>query len=115
MAGFFLRARHWQVFLILVGVDLAAEVALAFVQPTPAGDGRKTALLSGVVSMLFMYCFLVWLWFIGSFLNSFSNPSVRLGTRFFRFALIYPLCAFAAAPYLLVSYRVALPAILPLM
>jgi len=59
---FFLRAKSWEIFLLLFGV----------------------------MAVLFMVCSQGWFGATGSFLNSIVQPRIRPGLNFFRFALIYP-------------------------
>lgn len=91
IASFFLRARHWQIFLLLVGVGIVSSIWLvvAAATITPENFARITLLDAGLrcINMLF---WLAWLWAMGSFLNSIVEPALRLGIGFFRFALIYP-------------------------
>jgi hypothetical protein len=94
IARFFLRAKHWQIFLLLVGIGFIGDVALvvssiSVTAQSPENFG-KLSLPFGLVTVLFMCCFLGWFWSMGSFLSSIVRPALRLNTRFFRFALVYP-------------------------
>jgi uncharacterized RDD family membrane protein YckC len=93
IASFFLRAKHWQLFLLLVGVgfvgDFAILSSILATARTPQ-DFAKTGLLFGAVMALFMFCMLAWFWSMGSFLSSLVPPALRLKMGFFRLALIYP-------------------------
>src|ERR1700686_2777966 len=95
IASFFLRARHWQIFLLLVGVGIVSSIWLvvAAATITPENFRRITSLLAGFtcINMLFL---LAWFWAMGSFLNSIVEPALRLGIGFFRFAFIYPIFYF---------------------
>jgi hypothetical protein len=95
IARFFLRAKHWQIFLLLFGITILGDVAvisdsISETAQSPEAFG-KVGLLFGVVMVLFMFCFLAWLWSMGSFLNLIVQPTLRLKMGFFRFALIYPI------------------------
>ncbi|MGH9741274.1 MAG: RDD family protein [Candidatus Acidiferrum sp.] len=93
IAPFFLRARHWQLFLLFVGAGIVGEVALTISMITMAGttqDFGKISLVFGGVMTIFMLSFLAWFWSMGAFLNSIVQPGLRLKMVFFRFALIYP-------------------------
>lgn len=93
IAGFFLRAKHWQIFLLLFGVFFIGQIAVmssfAAAARSPEDFG-KVGLEFGVVMVLFMFCFLGWFWSMGLFLSSIVPASLRLRMGFFRFALIYP-------------------------
>lgn len=93
IVDFFLRAKHWQIFLLLFGVFIVAEVvainSMLSTAQTPEYFGRFDPIFwFGVVA--FMLCYLGWLWSMGSYLNSIVQPALRLNIGFFRFALIYP-------------------------
>lgn len=93
IASFFLRAKHWQLFLLFVGAGIVGDVVLTASMLTMAGttvDFGKIGLLFGGVMMTFMLSFLAWFWSMGSFLNSIAQPALRLKMFFFRFTLIYP-------------------------
>jgi hypothetical protein len=89
VTGFFLRAKHWQLFLVLVGLTSVAEVAgiVASVRsPTDIRPGPAVTILMTAG----MLCFLGWFWALGSFLNSVVSPQLRPARGFFRFAVVYP-------------------------
>ena len=93
IVSFFLRAKHWQIFFLLVAVSFVGDVAIMssiWATPRSPEDFGKITLLFGAVMVLFMFCFLGWLWSMGSFLTSIVQPTLRLNTGFFHFALIYP-------------------------
>ena len=82
LQALFLRAKHWQLFLLLVVTGAAGLVWSVF------------------LIALAMLCFAAWLWSMGRFLSSMRPQSLRLKTGFFRFALIYPvLYTCASAPF----------------
>lgn len=81
IASFFLRAKHWQMFLLLFGLLFISKVAvIRFDLPTVRSpeEFRKACLLFGVPWALLMICFLVWLWSMGAFLSSVAPSSWRL-------------------------------------
>ena len=90
IVSFFLRAKHWQLFLLLFGVILIGQIAImsSFATATRSPeDFGKAGLLFGVVMVLFMFCILGWFWSIGSFLSSLVPPSLRLRIGFFALPL----------------------------
>ena len=113
-SAFFLRAKHWQIFLVLVGVPYIgtfAEYVLVGEQSLQRlGDSRL--LLLGVLTVLEMIGFLSWFWFIGSFLCSIVRPTLRPKTRFFSVAIAYPVIYGLTVPKLFQSAPSAV--ILPL-
>ena len=88
---FFLRAKSWEIFLLLVGIMAASQIALVSSIQNTAQDFSKGRPLIAGVTLLFMLCFLGWFWAMGSFLNSIVQPKFRPGAGLFRFALIYPI------------------------
>ena len=93
IARFFLRAEHWQIFLIVVGMFVGGQIAIALCISPPLhshGILTKEGFLVGFAIALAMAGFLAWAWSMGSFFNSITNPELRLRTWFFRFAVIYP-------------------------
>jgi len=93
VATFFLRAKHWQIFLLLFGIGCVggtAAMLLDLVTVRSPEEFLKISLPFGFVMVLFMFCLLAWLWSMGSFLSSVVHPALRLRMGFFRFALAYP-------------------------
>jgi uncharacterized RDD family membrane protein YckC len=93
-ARFFLRAKHWQIFLLLVGISLVGDVVLVISMVATVRSSQdllKADVPFGAVMALLMFCYLGWSWSLGSFLTSILQPALRLKMGFFRFAVIYPL------------------------
>src|SRR5229473_3079673 len=90
---FFVRAKHWQIFLLLFGIGYVGGSTAMLLSLTTARSPEeflKISLPFGFVMVLFMLCLAAWLWSMGSFLNSIGQPALRLRLGFFRFALLYP-------------------------
>lgn len=89
----FLRAKHWQLFLLFFGIffvgNLAAFISMSSMSALPQAFNRMAAITAGI-TVPFMFCFLGWLWSTGSFCSSLVRPAQRLSLRFFRFAVVYP-------------------------
>ena len=86
VSTFFLRAKHWQIFLILfVATFVGGGVLLASFPQSPTFD-----LLNGIVTAIFLLFFYTWLWSMGSFLNSIAPPKLTPNKNFFAFSLAYP-------------------------
>jgi hypothetical protein len=98
IADFFLRAKHWQIFLLVFGVAFVGEVVTIFMLPIKASSitVMQTAFPYAIVATLSLCAHLAWLWSMGSFLNSIVQPQNRIGVASFRVTLVYPaLYAFA--------------------
>ena len=91
---FFLRAKHWQIFLLLFVIPSIAEAFLSgFITAGPIRfwtDVGPAGFLYLGVGLLEMGCLFVWLRSLGSFLNSSQRPDLKLKTRIFGIATIYP-------------------------
>jgi hypothetical protein len=92
LTNFFLRAKHWQLFLLLFVIPTTLEVVATGYIPTTIrtwrdlGTGGLAYLGLMLIDMLFL---LGWLWAIGSFLNTLQGSDVRMKLSFFRFALVF--------------------------
>jgi hypothetical protein len=100
---FFLRAKHWQAFILIWGTYYLGQVAVVASLPTGHADPVKTALFTEAVILPFVVFLLGWLWSLGSFLSSISKPSLRLNVHLFRFAIGFVLLYFLAALPLFLS------------
>ena len=92
VARFFLRAKHWQMFFLLLGIFLVANVALmtSMLTMTPSKEVfGKADMFYGGTMVLFTLFFVGWFWSLGSFPRSSADPALRLKMAFFRFAVIY--------------------------
>jgi len=92
VANFFLRAKHWQIFLLIFVVPTIAEMsAMDYIPKTIRSwrDLGQGGFFYLDLMLLDAFCLLAWLWAMGSFLNSIQNPVFRLKPLFFRVALIY--------------------------
>lgn len=93
VASFFLRAKYWQIFLLLFGIGYVggtAAMLLPLVHARSPEELLKISLPFGLVMVLSMFRPVAWLWSMGSFLNLVGQPVLRLQLGFFRFALLYP-------------------------
>jgi len=88
---FFLRAKHWQIFLLIFGTYCVGEIlalnSIAAARPPERVGGF--GMLFWVLMALFGFCFLAWFWAMGSFLEGIVRPELKMKLGFFRFALIY--------------------------
>jgi hypothetical protein len=79
--AFFLRAKHWQIFVLFAIPQVASFAAIVTMQ----------YMFFIVVTAAFGLCVLAWLWFLGSFLSSGLKAQFRMKPGFFHFAVLYPL------------------------
>jgi hypothetical protein len=88
---FFLRARHWQLFLLIFCTGLLGPRLPALVQAfTASGTAREAGGLAGqVLTAVGALGWLAWLGSVGMFLNARNRPVKSGPSRFFQFALIF--------------------------
>jgi len=86
IAHFFLRAKHWQIFLLIFGAGFIGEIAAMVFMPPLASPLPLAA-----VSALFMCGYLAWLWAMGSFLASIVRPRDRINMALFRLTQVFPI------------------------
>jgi len=103
ITSFFLRAKHWQVFALVWGAYFIAQMAIVASLPEgPIEKPLKVGLLLEAVMLPSVACLMGWLWSMGSFLFSISEPSLKLNIHVFRFAVIFPtLYLLTALPFFL--------------
>jgi hypothetical protein len=94
VARLFLRARHWQMFLLLVLSPVIGQIAVMTYfggPPSVESFDRFNRVMMVAVIMPFAMVFFGWFWAMGSFLNSIASPALRLRIVRFRFAIGYPI------------------------
>ncbi len=95
---FFVRAKHWQIFLLFV-VFFAVGESLVIGNLAPAGMSQETygaaSVLTEMATAVATWCFLLWLWSLGSFLVSVVPAALKLKKKFFIFTI---LCSVIYAP-----------------
>jgi len=95
ISKFFLRAKHWLIFLLTFGLTMVGQIAVItsmIASPlSPEAMFRKLTLVIFAATMLTMLPWFGWLWAAGSFLSSFQQTIFVPKLRFFRFALALPL------------------------
>lgn len=93
VGSFFLRAKHWQVFLLVFGAYLVGQMVFVgsiLASSPPHEVFAKGGLLAGLVMTLSTLGIFVWFWSLGSFFSSIVHPELRMKLGFFRVALAYP-------------------------
>jgi hypothetical protein len=91
---FFLTARHWQIFLLFMGIFFAAEFIVLNSMPDPpvTPETFQQAMLPFfLMTVLFMLLVLAWLWTLGEFFWTMVPAALRPDVRWFRGSLVYPL------------------------
>jgi len=86
------RAKHWQIFLLFLGMFAVTEAATfgSLVAPDKSPEEvTVTMLLTAALTALWMLCFLSFLWAVGSFLATVVQPALKFKTRFLLFSVIY--------------------------
>ena len=100
---FFLKAAHWQLFILMAAMYFAnwlVGVSVIGIEPVPVKNiPALTMLFIQATGMITLGIFFAWLWAMGSFLNSLVKPMLRLNFGLFRFALIFPLVYGLAFPF----------------
>lgn len=87
---FFVRAKHWQVFAVVVGLFCGGQIV--FLQSAFSSPSKMGVPVPGLIAALFFYaCFVVWYWSMGSFVHSVLAPALKQRMGFFGFATVYPL------------------------
>jgi hypothetical protein len=94
VAGTLLRAKSWQIFLLLGGTYLLGSFGIVSLEST---NGQGPSALVSMRTLLLAEAFMApcvlstasWLWSMGSFLNSGLKPELRVRSGFFRFALVF--------------------------
>jgi len=80
MKQFFLRAKAWQIFSLLLVtpmISVAAEIA-------------GSMYVSMAIMLVYAVAAFAWIWSLGTFLCALAPLELRLHLRFFYFAMVYP-------------------------
>lgn len=109
--NFFVRAKHWQVFMLLIGIpSIAQTIILALLIPASLHGGTHSLIivLKWIpIPMLFCFTFyLLWLYTIGTMLYAMAPSSATVKLWAFKICLtvllLYGIC-FSVFIYLVVS------------
>ena len=90
---FFLRARHWQLFSLFMGLYMLGGVfglAADSVASARSGGISPSLVVGETLWVLWMVCFMGWIASTGLFLNKLKGAPVRSKTGVFWFAVVYP-------------------------
>ncbi|HXY79466.1 MAG TPA: hypothetical protein VEI08_02395 [Candidatus Bathyarchaeia archaeon] len=98
VADLLLRAKHWQIFFLLLGTYVLAVMATTRLSPRLSPrTGHEVAwatLLIGAGIAPYVLSIFGWLWAAGLLFNANVKPELRLRTGFFRFAVVYVVLGF---------------------
>ncbi len=106
ISSFFLRAKHWKIFVLLVSTYLLTQIVIAILFPSVSSSSAnrlKFALLAEASIVPFDLLFTGWLWSMGSLLYHLLKPTLRLNLTLFRVATIYTMFYFLIAIPLFMS------------
>jgi len=93
ITNFFLRAKHWQLFVLMWGTYFLGQVTIRSsfsITTAPLEYPLKFGLFIAAVMLPFVLCFMAWLWSLGSFLFVIVGDRDKLNFRLFRFGIIFP-------------------------
>jgi len=85
----FLRARHWQLFLLFVGLCFAAAAAMLITVLLSPREALRRVFPFFVVIELLAVSFALWLWSLGVFLNSLLPLHLRMKKTLFRVSVLF--------------------------
>src|ERR1700751_4953012 len=88
----FVRAKHWQLFILFVAVFVIGQLPmLGYVASGPQSpeDSAEAFVVLEIVTAVSALCYLLWLWSMGSFLNSLAQPVLRLRIGGFSLTVIF--------------------------
>ncbi len=89
----FLRAKHWQIFSLLLGTYVLSVIATMRLSPKLQSgiEHNPVGLILLIAAGIAPYVFSTfgWLWAAGLLFNANLKPDLRLRTGFFRFAIVY--------------------------
>jgi hypothetical protein len=103
---FFVRAKHWQIFLLFLVVFAVGEFPVFgnLAATTQSQESYGVVLVLTEIAMaVATWCFLLWLWSLGSFLTSVVRPAVKLKKGFFLFTI---LCSVIYAPVAIALFHI---------
>jgi hypothetical protein len=94
IANLFLRAKHWQIFLLLFAAPMIGEFSAFDVTPARIRSwhdfGPGGFFFIGAM-LVYLLCFLAWFGSMGWFFRSIVKTDLRMEAQFFRIALVYPI------------------------
>ena len=89
VSDFFLRAKHWQLFLAFVGLSCGTAGAMLITLLSFPQEALKKMFPFFAVMELLAILFALWIWSLGVFLNSVVPSNLRMKESFFRIAAVF--------------------------
>lgn len=89
-----LHAKHWQIFLLFVGLPMIAQFLMVGLMTS--GNVGIAIFLSVAVGLISGGVFFLWLWSVGNFLHSILPEEVHMNVRRFRSFLVFPVVYIAS-------------------
>ena len=89
-----LRAKHWQIFLLVVGIPIIAQIALGVMVSAPIDQDRAFFPFLEILPILsfgLMAIFAAWFWAVGTGLQQLIPTNLQLKVSRFRLAFFFPL------------------------
>ncbi|MBX2829277.1 MAG: hypothetical protein KTR22_14015 [Flavobacteriaceae bacterium] len=97
MINTFLKAKHWQLFIIMIGIPLVFQfvfmgsiIFTTFDDTANFEDVLSPMTYFPFIMIIFMVVFFGWFWSMGIGLQKFIPEDLRLNTGKFKFFLIFP-------------------------
>jgi hypothetical protein len=89
MINYYLKAKHWQIFILMIGVPILFQV-FAIIYLIISKDSILTFSIFPIFMLLFMSVFFGWFWSIGVGLNKFLPQESNLNITKFKIFLLIP-------------------------
>ena len=89
MINYYLKAKHWQIFILMIGVPILFQV-FAIIYLIISKDSILTFSIFPIFMLLFISVFFGWFWSIGVGLNKFLPQESNLNITKFKIFLLIP-------------------------
>jgi hypothetical protein len=86
----FLKAKHWQIFMLTLGLPFILQIIITIMMFTN-GDPSIMMKIMPIISIVFMIGFFGWFWSVAIGLQSKIPPDVNLNVRRFKIFLFIPI------------------------
>jgi len=98
---FFLKAKAWQVFSILVGIPIVFQLVMfKFFLGLIYSDPKLFLIIASGAMLIGGAVYLFWVWTLGIGINQRIQSEIRPKVKFFKFAVIYSAVSFIIYPLL---------------
>lgn len=86
----FLKAKHWQIFMLTIGLPMLLQMAMMPMLFEGANPGLSVSLLM-IITVVYVFGFFGWIWAIAIGLQTKVPADVKMKVRKFMIFLIFPL------------------------